>query len=50
MDGFLQAERTDVPLEELVNTIDGLVEKDCSQKEYEKMVRDAYEKGERGDG
>ena len=42
--GNLQAEITDIPLSELVSTIDGLVEKNCSQEEYAKRVMDEYER------
>lgn len=41
-DGSLHSERTDVYLDELVNVIDGLVEKDCSQEEYEAKVKAEY--------
>lgn len=43
LDGSLESERTDVQLTSLVSTIDSLVEKNCSQEEYEEMVKKEYE-------
>ena len=36
-------ERTGILLDDLVNTIDGLVEKNCSQKAYKQRVFKEYE-------
>lgn len=41
-DGSLYAERENVYLDSLVSVIDGLVEKDCSQEEYDAKVSAEY--------
>ena len=41
--GNLYSERSGIPLDELVGTIDGLVENKYSQKEYEQRVLKEYE-------